>query len=58
MGTETAKELKQKTGELIKRVKSGEHLAITHRGKPVAAMAPATNDETEVTRLLRFFEEA
>ena len=36
MGTITAKQLKQNAGEIIKRVKSGEHLTLTygenHRG--------------------------
>lgn len=58
MGTVTAKQLKQNTGEIIKRVKSGERLTITYRGKPVAIMAPATVDETEVLRELRSFDEA
>lgn len=58
MGTVTAKQLKQHTGEIIKRLKSGERLTITHRGKPVAIMAPPTNDETEVLRELRSFDEA
>ncbi len=58
MGTVTAKQLKQKTGEIIKRVKSGERLTITYRGKPVAIMAPPTNDETEVLGKLRSFDEA
>ena len=58
MGTVTAKQLKQKTGEIIRRVKSGESLTITHRGKPVAVMAPPTNAESEVFRKLRPFDEA
>lgn len=58
MGTVTAKQLKQKTGEMIKRVKSGEHLTITYRGKPVAMMAPPRNDETQALRELRAFDEA
>jgi len=58
MGTVTAKQLKQKTGEIIRRVKSGECLTITHRGRPVAIMAPPTNDKTEVLRKLRSFDEA
>jgi antitoxin (DNA-binding transcriptional repressor) of toxin-antitoxin stability system len=58
MGTVTAKQLKQKTGEMIRRVKSGERLTITHRGKPVAIMAPPTNEEAEVLRRLRSSDEA
>ena len=58
MGTVTAKHLKQKTGEIIKRVRSGERLTISYRGKPVAIMAPSTSDETEGLEKLRSFEEA
>ena len=58
MGTVTAKQLKQKTGEMIKRVKSGERLTITHRGKPAAIMTPAGNDETQALQGLRTFDEA
>ena len=58
MGTVTAKQLKQKTGEIIRRVKSGERLTITYRGKPVAIMAPPANDETAVMQKLRSFDEA
>lgn len=58
MGTVTAKHLKQKTGEIIKRVRSGEHLTITYRGKPVAIMTPPTSDETEGLGKLRCFDEA
>ena len=58
MGTVTAKHLKQKTGEIIKRVKSGESLTITHRGKPVAVMGPPINNENEVSQKLRSFDEA
>ena len=58
MGIVTAKQLKQKTGEIIKRVKSGERLTITYRGKPIAIIAPPTNDETGVLKELRSFDEA
>jgi len=58
MGTVTAKQLKQRTGEMIRRVKSGERLTITHRGKPAAIMAPATDEETEALQKLRTFDEA
>ena len=58
MGTVTAKQLKQKTGEIIRRVRSGERLTITYRGRPVAIMAPPAHDEIEIFRKLRSFEEA
>ena len=53
MGTVTAKQLKQKTGEMIKRVKLGEHLTITYRGNPVAVLAPSPNKDIDVLEKLR-----
>ena len=58
MGIITAKQLKQKTGEIIKKVRSGERLTVTHRGKPVAIIAPPTMEETETLKGLRTFDEA
>ena len=43
MGTITAKQLKQKTGDVIKRIKSGERLTLTYRGKPLAVIEPTTD---------------
>ena len=49
MGTITAKQLKQKTGEVIKRIKSGERLTLTYRGKPLAVIEPTIdNDKTKL----------
>ena len=45
MGTVTAKQLKQKTGEVIRRIKSGERLTLTYRGKPLAVIQPTTEKE-------------
>jgi len=58
MRTITAKQLKQKTGEVIKRVKSGEWLTLTYRGKPVAIIAPSTEKEKKILEGLRSFDEA
>ena len=58
MGTVTAKQLKQRTGEVIRRVKSGERLTVTYRGKPIATIAPPTSEETEALQELRSFDEA
>ena len=58
MRTITAKQLKQKTGEVIKRVKSGEWLTLTYRGKPVAIIAPSTEKEKKILEGLRSFGEA
>jgi len=49
MGTITAKQLKQKTGEVIRRIKSGERLTLTYRGKPLAVIEPTSkNDNREL----------
>jgi prevent-host-death family protein len=45
MGTITAKQLKQKTGDVIKRIKSGERLTLTYRGKPLAVIEPASEKD-------------
>ena len=58
MGTVTAKQLKQRTGEVIKRVKSGERLTVTYRGKPVAIISPSTTGETKTLKELRPIDEA
>jgi len=58
MSTVTAKQLKQKTGEVLRRVRSGERLTITYRGKPAAIIAPPESEETDVMEELRPFDEA
>ena len=58
MGTVTAKQLKQKTGEIIKRLKSGERFTLTHRGKPVAVIDPSLSEEKSLSPDLRSFDEA
>jgi prevent-host-death family protein len=50
MGTVTAKQLKQKTGEIIKRIKSGERLILTYRGKPLAVIEPTTEKDIKGIR--------
>jgi len=58
MNTVTAKQLKQKTGEIIRRIRSGERLTVTYRGKPVAVIAPPEEEKTEALKELRSFDEA
>ena len=53
MGTITAKQLKQKTGEVIKRIKSGERLTLTYRGKPLAVIEPATDKDKKKANRVR-----
>lgn len=35
-----SRELRNNTGELLRRVEAGEHVVITTRGKPVASLVP------------------
>ena len=58
MKTVTAKQLKQRTGEVIRRVKSGERLTVTYRGKPIAVIAPPTTEDINALEALRSFDEA
>ncbi|MEA3359451.1 MAG: type II toxin-antitoxin system prevent-host-death family antitoxin [Thermodesulfobacteriota bacterium] len=58
MGIITAKQLKIKTGEVIRRVKSGEHLTITYRGKPVGIILPSEERKKDETEKLRPYDEA
>ncbi len=58
MGTITAKQLKQRTGEVIKRLKSGERFTLTHRGKPVATITPSSSGEEKLSDGLRPFDRA
>lgn len=58
MGIITAKELKQRTGEVIRKVRSGEQLTVTYRGKPVAVIAPPKMEDEKPLKELRSFDEA
>jgi prevent-host-death family protein len=40
-------ELKNKTNELLRRVRKGEAVIITLRGKPAAALTPLSEDDLE-----------
>lgn len=42
-----ARDLKQHTGEVIARVRSGERLLVTVRGRPVAVIAPLDQHEID-----------
>jgi len=58
MGVITAKQLKIKTGEVIKRVKSGERLTITYHGKPVAIILPSEERKKDDLERLRPYDDA
>jgi prevent-host-death family protein len=40
-------ELKNKTNALLREVRNGEPVIITHRGKPAAALTPLGEDDLE-----------
>ena len=58
MGRITAKELKQRTGEMIRRVRRGERLTVTYRGTPIAALLPLEQDDVRSRWSPRPIEEA
>ncbi len=58
MGIITAKQLKQKTGEVIRKVRLGEQLTVTYRGKPIAVIAPPKMEDKKPLKKLRSFDEA
>ncbi len=57
MGVITAKELKQRTGEMMRRVRRGEKLTVTYRGTPIAALLPLDRTDVDSERSLRPLEE-
>ena len=40
MKTITAKDLKNRTGDVIRRIKQGETILVSYRGKPLARVSP------------------
>jgi prevent-host-death family protein len=42
----SARELKNRTGDVLRRVRAGSSVLVTHRGRPVAVVAPAPADAT------------
>ena len=58
MGTITAKQLKQKTGEVMRRVRSGERLTVTYRGETVAVITPSVQEQRKKSEGLHPFEQA
>ncbi len=58
MAIVTAKQLKQRTGEVLTRVRSGERVVVTYRGKPAAVITPPSTEDTDVSLKLRPFDEA
>jgi len=44
MQTVTAKDLKNRTGEILRMVRAGASVAVTNRGRRVAVISPASPD--------------
>lgn len=58
MGVITAKQLKLRTGEVLRKVRSGEQLTVTYRGKPVAVIVSPKTEDHKPFREIRPFDEA
>ena len=48
MGVITARDLKQKTGDFIRRLRAGEPFVLTYRGSRIGVITPSTEDRGEV----------
>ncbi len=51
MKSVTAKELKNRTGEVLRRVGAGEKVLITKRGKPMALLSPVKTGQLKPPEL-------
>ena len=54
----TAKELRIKTGEILKRISRGERYIVTYRGKPIAIMLPFDDKRVAEEIVPRSYEKA
>jgi prevent-host-death family protein len=52
----SAKELKNRTGEVLRRVEEGEKVVITKRGKPCAMLSPVAEEPILPDRLRSYSE--
>jgi prevent-host-death family protein len=57
MKTISAKELKNRTGDVLRRVGKGEKVLVTRRGKPCALLSPVEKDRA-IKAQLRSYNEA
>jgi prevent-host-death family protein len=53
----SAKELKNRTGDVLRRVGKGEKVLVTKRGKPCAVLSPVDKDQSFQSQL-RPYQEA
>ena len=56
MQSVSAKELKNRTGEVLRRVGEGEKVLITKRGKPCAILTPVSEEEIPAPGLRPYAE--
>ncbi len=47
MGVISARDLKQKTGDFIRRLRAGEPFVLTYRGRRIAVITPTSGDRGE-----------
>lgn len=52
----TARELKNRTGEVMRALRRGETLLLTFRGKPVATIVPCGDDRAQTFEIRRYEE--
>jgi len=58
MKTAAVSELKASLSEYLSKVKAGEEVLVTERGKPIAKLIPLGRDETDVPAHLLMLEKA
>ena len=56
MKTISAKELKTRTGDVLRRVGRGDKILVTKRGKPCAVISPAGEEQSATIELLPYEE--
>ncbi len=55
--TASVRDLKNRTSELLRRVRAGEHLLVTDRGRPIAEITPVRPERlSPEARLVRLAE--
>jgi len=50
--------LKDRLSEYLRRVRAGERVVVSHRGRPIAELAPIDNDDLSPEERLARLEEA
>ena len=56
MKTVTAKELKNRTGTILRSVNKGERVVVTKRGKPCAIISPVQGEQLQAGELRSYPE--